>query len=73
MATRIIPKSEARENINLQIGYGELPGILKGGTIFYALPSGQMTDDKTYATSVAKRIDTLVRRNMAQETKHTIH
>lgn len=73
MATAIIPKSEFRKNFNLQQGYGEIPGFMERGTIYYALPDGTRTTDKRKAERMADKLDAMIRRGIQQNPQRKLH
>jgi hypothetical protein len=64
MAAPIIPKSEIRMNLNLIIGYGELPAVIKDGKPGWGLPNGAVVFCRDTALKYAEKLDRLIRENL---------
>jgi hypothetical protein len=64
MATPIIPKSEIRMNLNLSVGYGELPAVVKDGKSGWGLPNGAVIFCRDTALEYAEKLDRLIRENL---------
>ena len=64
MAAPIIPKSEIRMNLNLSVGFGELPAVTVGGQSGWGLPDGAVVFCRETALKYAERLDRLIRANL---------
>lgn len=66
MATAIVPKSAARKNDNISVGYGEVPAMEceETGKIGWGLPGGSVTFCRDTAKSWAKKLDKEIRKHM---------
>ena len=64
MATAVIPKSEARRNDNISVGYGEVPAVMVEEQLGWGMPGGNVTFCRDRATSFAKDLDAEIRRTL---------
>lgn len=66
MATATIAKSEFRKNLNITIGYGEVPGMEceETGQVRWGLPGGAFTTCKEEAIRFAHSLDETIRANL---------
>lgn len=62
MSTSVIPKSVARTNHNITVGWGEVPAIQIEGNLGWGLPGGTVTFCKTEATRVATQLNSTLKR-----------
>lgn len=73
MAIPIIPKSEARINNNISVGFGEVPATFAPcGRIAWGLPNGELVYTKEEAEDYAKELDRVIRANM-RSPKQLLH
>lgn len=71
MSTAIIPKSEFRKNMNISIGYGEIPAVQIPGTDIYGwgLPGGLVTFSEEEALAYATKLDKEIRSRLKNPKK----
>lgn len=66
MPTPIIPKSEARINHNVVVGYAEIPAVDVHGVVGWALIDGTITFSEELAIKAAIKLDKVIRKNMTE-------
>ena len=66
MSTAIIPKSEFRLNLNISVGYGEVPAVHIPDTEIYGwgLPGGRVTFSEEEAIAYATKLDREIRQRL---------
>lgn len=64
MAVSIPPKQSVEFTDNIIVGYGEVVAIKTHKGFKYALPGNRFTTSKTLATTVAGKLDRVIRANM---------
>lgn len=57
----IEPQSKMRENFNIAVGYGEVPGEKRGKHIRWRLLTGEWTLSREEAITQAKKLDKKIR------------
>lgn len=73
MAIPIIPKSEARINNNVIVGYGEVPSVISQcGRTGWGLPNGKVVYSQQEAQAFARKLDQVIRANM-RDPKQLLH
>jgi hypothetical protein len=73
MAAPIVPKSEARYNRNIMVGYGELPYVNIDGKPGWGLPGGGITYDEQEAKAYAELLDKVIRNTSGFHPKKLLH
>jgi hypothetical protein len=73
MATPIIPKSEARINNNIMVGFGEVPYVEVDGKPGWGLPNGEVVHDVEEALAYAEALDKMIRSNKNFNPKRLVH
>ena len=70
MAVAIPQKQNIEFTNNIIVGYGEVVAIRTNKGFKYALPGNRFTTSKTLATTVAGKMDRIIRANMKKFNRH---
>ena len=70
MAVSIPQKQSIEFTNNIIVSYGEVVAIRTNKGFKYALPGGRFTSSKTLATTVAGKLDRIIRANMQKYNRH---
>jgi hypothetical protein len=70
MAVAIPQKQSIEFTNNIIVGHGEVVAIRTSKGFKYALPGNRFTTSKTLATTVAGKMDRIIRANMQKFNRH---
>jgi hypothetical protein len=70
MAVAIPQKHSIEFTNNIIVGHGEVVAIRTNKGFKYALPGNRFTTSKTLATTVAGKLDRIIRANMQKYKRH---